>query len=713
MLYSRPHFDVEREILEQTVLFDNEMRRTPNRVALGGSLFLEIAGDVRPRAILYRHHARIKEVDLSDKVAKRVFIVEAVELGAMKSRLATAFDMSRMTIHNYLETKKHFGLEGLIQGYSSSESKSRRKQRAAHSEKRIPGSRAKQLAEIRKEARQQQPAAKQLGLNYSFAGEDGAARVEEHEQPFVEKHDWEATRYAGVFAYLFPLIGRWKWLQLVMGHFGSGYKIFMVFLLMAARNIRSVEQLKNIRSREAGLVLGLGRLPCRPKIWEWFYGAAHRGISRTLLCDYFRGQLRAGLVGLWLWFTDGHLLPYTGKESVRFAYHTQRRMPAPGQTNMVTCDSSGRVVDFEIQEGKGDLRSHILAMGRKWAGEIGQHPVMVFDREGHGAPFFSALVRDGIPFVTWEKNADAAELAGVSSDRFLEEFEFNEKQYSVFEEEKSYRHTPEDASESPHSFKLRRIYVWNKSSRRRVCGLAWDGDKGMSTADCARAILQRWGASENSFKHIQERHPFHYRPGFKFVESERQEIENPAIKEKQGLIQRIKTALGKLYKKLAQSRETLNKDGGVRRNSVREQLKSAIGKQEAELERAQEAKRHLPKRIDVSSLQDYRSFKRIDNEGKNLFDFVICSVWNARKQMVDWLQPYFNQENETVDLFYAITSCHGWIKSTEREVMVRLEPLQQAKRRLAQEQLCRKLTSLGVQTPTGKYLIIEVGESPL
>jgi len=81
--------------------------------------------------------------------------------------------------------------------------------------------------------------------------------------------------------------------------------------------------------------------------------------------------------------------------------------------------------------------------------------------------------------------------------------------------------------------------------------------------------------------------------------------------------------------------------------------------------------------------------------------------------MVDWLRPYFNQDNEVVDLFYAITSCHGWIKSTEREVLVRLEPLGQDKRRLAQEQLCRKLTSLAVQTPTGKYLSIEVGESPL
>jgi len=690
-------------------MFITDIGKSGKRIDLGAGLFLEIIEGNRPKAILYRGNTRIKEIDLADKVGKRLFVVEAVDLGAKKSRLADALQMSRQSIHNYLEIRKHFGLEGLIHSYTPRESKSLRKQRDMHSEERIGGNKAKQLTEIRKASKQEE--ARQLPINFSFG--DGAVKVEEGEQPYSGEHGWESSRYAGVFAYLFPLLSQWKWLQLVMSHFGSGYKIFMVFLLMAARNVRSVEQLKNVRSREAGIVLGLGKLPSRPKIWEWFYSVAQRGISSVLLRDYFRHQLRTGLAGLWLWFTDGHLLPYTGKEPVRYGYNTQRRMPVPGQTNMVTCDITGRVVDFEIQEGKGELQSYVLAMGSKWAKETGAPPVMVFDREGHGAPFFSALVNDGIAFVTWEKHVDAAKLAAVEADRFREEFKFNGKRYSVFEEEKDYAHAPEDTPNSPHRFKLRRIYIWNKSSKRRACGLAWDGDKGMSTADCARAILQRWGASENSFKHIQERHPFHYRPGFKLVESEHQEIGNPAIKGKQNLIQRMKTALGKLYKKLAKAREVLNKDGGARSNSVHEQLKSAIAEQEATLERLQEEKRQLPEKIDVSSLQDYRSFKRIDNEGKNLFDFVTCSVWNARKQMVDWLRPYFNQDNEVVDLFYAITSCHGWIKSTEREVLVRLEPLGQDKRRLAQEQLCRKLTSLAVQTPTGKYLTIEVGESPL
>jgi len=46
-------------------------------------------------------------------------------------------------------------------------------------------------------------------------------------------------------------------------------------------------------------------------------------------------------------------------------------------------------------------------------------------------------------------------------------------------------------------------------------------------------------------------------------------------------------------------------------------------------------------------------------------------------------------------------------------VTVRLEPLQQPSRRAAQEQFCRKLTGLKATTPTGKALVIEVGQSPL
>ena len=74
--------------------------------------------------------------------------------------------MSRQTIHNHLETRKHFGLEGLIHSYAPRESKGLRKQRELHSEERAGGNKAKLLAEMRKANRREAP--RQMRLNFSF-----------------------------------------------------------------------------------------------------------------------------------------------------------------------------------------------------------------------------------------------------------------------------------------------------------------------------------------------------------------------------------------------------------------------------------------------------------------------------------------------------------------------------------------------------------------
>ena len=672
-----------------------------DRVSLGNGLSIEVTSGGRPHATLYRRGVFVKRVDLTDKTARCIFVVETVELGAKKSRLAGVLGISRQTIHNYLETQRVFGREGLVFSYSPKVSRNRGKQRQLHGKELAKGGKAKQLAEFRKKESAARP--KQLSIPPVLGS--GGKEVPVEEQPFSEVHDWQASRYAGTFLYLIYLVSSYGWLDRVMGYFGRSYKIFMVFMLMVARNIGSIEQLKNIRKREAGLILGMKRIPSKPKLWQWFYRAARLKVAEDLLKDVFFYQLRAGLVGLWLWFVDGHLLPYTGKEKVHHAYNTQRRMPMPGRTNMVTCDESGRVVDFEIQEGKGDLRQYILALKNKWKEELPEDAIIVFDREGYDSAFFSELISNDVAFVTWDKHVDHDKLARLSDDLFTEELEFKGKKYNYFEQEKVFVKDTE-------SIVLRHLHLWNRSSNRRTSGLAWTGAKEISAEDCVCAILNRWGASENTFKHLKDRHPLHYHPGFKLEDSEKQDIANPEIKEKEGILSRIRGTLSRLYKKLAKTKDSLNKDGSPRKNSIRKQLQARIDGLEAEQDQVATEKKQLPVRVDVSGLCDYKSFKQIDNEGKNLFDFVTGLVWNARKQMVDWLRPYFDQDNEVVDLFYAITECHGWIMSTRTEVRVLLEPMEQPKRRLAQEQLCRTLTALGARIPSGKRLLVEVGDSP-
>ena len=647
----------------------------------------------------------IKKVDLSDKPAKKLLVVEAVDLGATKSRLADALNISRQTIDNYIGSKERFGTEGLLGGYNPNMGKNLAQHRRRKQDKRIQGTKAVILAEERK-AKRIENLKKQLEFDFEF----GEKAVPSDEQPFNILHDWKSTRFAGIFPYLIVLTSKNQWLNLIMGCFGSAYKIFLVFLLMAARNVKSIEQMKNINQKEARLILGLNKLPHRKKVWQWFYAACNLRRS-TFLCKlFFKHQFLSGLVSTWIWFTDGHLLPYTGKQKVHSGFNTQRKMMMPGQTNMVTCDISGRIVDFQIQEGKGDLKAHIVELKKKWNQKLTETPIMVFDREGSGAPFFKTLIDNVIPFVTWEKHVDSKKLKELNDDCFNESFEMNNKKYRIFEGKKTF--TLEENGET-QVFALRKIYLWNQTSNRRTCGLAWDAGKPISTLQCAQAVLSRWGASENTFKHLYDRHPFHYHPGFKTMDSEKQLIANPAIKSIEKEIKDIRKKLGKKHKKNSKTRDVLNKDGSIRENSLKVRLESEIAELEVEYKKLLDIKKQLPEKVDVSTLEDYKSFKKLDNEGKNLFDFVTASLWNARKEMTDWLFCHYPHENEYVDLFYAITQSHGWIKSEADRVVVRLEPLQQPSRRKAQEQFCKRLNALKAYLPTGKILQIEVGPSPI
>ena len=156
------------------------------------------------------------------------------------------------------------------------------------------------------------------------------------------------------------------------------------------------------------------------------------------------------------------------------------------------------------------------------------------------AEFFHTLLENQVCFVTWEKYIDTHKLDAFASEMFTESFEFNAKTYRIFEGEKTFTHKLEDGRDE--EFTLRRIYIWNVTSNRRTSALAGVSPDKLSTQDCAVAILSRWGASENTFKHLADKHPLHYQPGFEMVDSEKQEITNPQYKQKQGMLARLKTA---------------------------------------------------------------------------------------------------------------------------------------------------------------------------
>jgi hypothetical protein len=532
------------------------------------------------------------------------------------------------------------------------------------------------------------------------------------QQPFAENHDFFRTRYAGKILVLITLISEFSWLRLITENYGMLYQIMMVFFFISAGGIASIEQMKNTSSREAGVALGIRTIINRHKLWKLFHPAAQLKLAGSMLKYFFKHQVENCSINRNILFVDGHTIPYTGKELVHSGFSTQRGIPIPASTGMMACDCSGKVVDFEIQEGKGDLRGYIANIGRKWKSFTKQMTLYVFDREGHGNNFFCGLVRDGIAFITWEKGCDRKLLAEIDESKYTINFKHNNKDYATFEETKVITEINDDGSKGKYEATLRFIYLWNKSRKLKTCVIGWTGDMTITTEDCARAILNRWGASENTFKHMINRHDWHYNPCFEFEESECQDIANPEIKVVTKKIDQLTKKLNKSYKLLSKTKVVMNADNTLRKNSVRDRLQRSITEDQNELSKLKEDKKQLPLRVDISTTGSEKRFKRIVRHGKEMYDLATMPVWNARKIMVEWLSSHYHDKNDVVDLLYKIISCHGWVKSTPTEIIVIIEPLEQPKRRLAQEQLCRKLTSLVARTPNGKRFVVEVGDDP-
>ena len=784
-----------------------EVVKNDARFDLGRGYLVYLPRGPRHQGDLYHHGLFIKRANLADKAELRIFAIELMQRNISQTRLAEVFKLSRQTLHNYRESYREFGINGLLHGYSPSQSKSEELQARVHVDKRRPGSKARELEALRRARKAQatgtpgeeefawdgeveaiytlqETAIEEVLVNHRTATQampdedqqltqsSSAESSQQPEQPlpraidalqesavqpvlsleplaptvapesnpsdaalppsspglpekvskvpYADNHGWEVNRNAGVFPVLMVLIGQSPWLQRLFRLFGDGWRIFMVFVLMAVKNIRSIEQMKHERQDEVGHLLGVGHLPALDGLWSWFHEAAGKQRSGVLLKEFFADQIRCGRVNARLWFTDGHLLPYSGQDKVHAAWSTQRRMPMPGQTNLVTCDEQGRVVYFDIQEGHGDLRAQILKLGEYARQQSlgATPPVHVFDREGNGLGFFSELVRSATPFITWEKNANQAHLMALQDEDFTDSVQVNGTDYRLLEEVKSCTYKPacEPGVQQPepeHRFELRRVVLCNLRTQHRASVLCWDAGLKLSAQEVVCAMLGRWGASENTFKHIQARHPYHYHPGFCVTQSEKQDIANPEIKVVQKKIEVLQKQLVPLYKKLTKTLPVFNQDGSERMNSLHRRLTQDIAASEERTSALKASKAKLPERLDVTGLSDYRSFKTIDNEGKNLFDFVTTSVWNARRLLLDWLGQSYAKDNDRVDLLYAIFNCQGWIRSDDQWVVVRMEPLQQPARRYAQEQLCRKLTGLGAKIPAGKWLRVEVGDSPM
>ncbi|MGH7457403.1 MAG: helix-turn-helix domain-containing protein, partial [bacterium] len=330
-----------------------------------------------------------------------MLIVELVnDMGASPSDVAEALDISRQTVYNTLDTYEAFGADGLL-----------------HSDKRGTGNKARQHEQRRDKARgaQQKITANQSALPLS-TGE--AVAAETMPQNFNPTHEWQPSRYAGGMIFSAILENDWNFTAFFANTYGKLANVFIFFTQMLIHGIKSIEQLKAVKSRELGVVCGVEHAPSRTKFSQWLHTVAEKAHGAALIKQFFVNQIKAGLVSCYILYADGTFIPFSGKERVHKGYFTQRRLAMPGQTNIVFHDATGRIVYFQLEEGNGDLRQAIETIST----EVKNHfqealsPLIVSDRGSWGVEHFDRMSLHRL--LTWEKYTNDAEIQALSADLF-------------------------------------------------------------------------------------------------------------------------------------------------------------------------------------------------------------------------------------------------------------------------------------------------------
>lgn len=657
-------------------------------IQLGNRIGIKDTGN---KIIVYRNGIPLKETEFKSGLDRRVLVVDLVEkYGASKMKLSKALNISRTSIDAWIKLYRQHGTEGLVN--SSKQGVGRKKASVVRPE-------GDKFKKIEQDNKRQRLLLEKQELKIQFP-EPEPTQESAKQEHFNQEQGYSENRYAGSFLYWAVVQHQFKFMQAVESVFGRYSAVIYLFVMMHVNRIGSLEQFKTVFKKEFGVLLGLPKLLSAPKLWKMIHEAVSLKKSLALRLHFFKYQMQKGLVSLWYLFIDGHFIPYTGKKKVHKNFHTQRAMMEPGQNEIFVHDIQGRIVYFDLQEGKGNMLGVIKEQSKTIAPYLdGKPPLFVADKEIWGVDKFLSL--QDCRFITWEKNTNVEETGSIDSGLFSEPFELNNTEYQVYETSKVYK----DIKGS--SIELRRIVIWNKKTGKRPVAVALDEYE--DTLTLAKAMLNRWGKSENSFKHMGNRTKMHYNPVIKISQdSQNQEIANPQYIKLNKELSSLKRQLFTTERKIGQKPITQNKDGSIRKNISRDDLLAQQSKLQSQIQEKKAKLEECPQRVDSSSIEGKKQFKVIDTEAKNLWDISETIMWNGRKYLSKLLEEYLPNERDLLPVLDAITSSKGKVKMTKDAVIVVLEALERKQFYQAQLQLCRKLNQMNVKFSNQKTLFFDV-----
>lgn len=363
-----------------------------------------------------------------------------------------------------------------------------------------------------------------------------------------------------------------------------------------------------------------------------------------------------------IFYVDGHMRRYTGKQVVRKGWRMQDRRVLPGSTDYYVHDEDGRSV-FRVPVTSHDsLTAWLQPIAKRLRDGLGddERILLAFDRGGAFSEHLAELRDAGIEFVTYER-APYPKIAVTAFDRTIV---VRGETYQLHES--------------------RNKNLGDKRGRIRRIGLLTPGGKqinlvAISTAPAEQlvAILLgepavrvpsgRW-QQENAFHHddarwginqLDDRAVEPYPPGTI--------IPNPARRRLDRSLRLARVAEGDARRKLACTTPAL---GELRRAAVEQDLAEAL-----ELQRDLEALRpQTPTHAPVEETVLAGKLVRHTGQLKRIIDVIRIVCANVESELAALIAPHLGRPREAKKVIANVLAAPGRVTVTDQAIHVRLAP---------------------------------------
>ena len=481
-----------------------------------------------------------------------------------------------------------------------------------------------------------------------------------------------ATRYAGAFLLYAALArldiwGVFRQLGAETGparRFGWEQTLATVIFCFALR-FRSIEDFKNVRREDLGIVLGEAEAPTvltlRGKIKALAESVDPLSISREL----FRRYLSLEPVWEGLYYLDGHFCPYYGQHPTPRGWDAKRRLAVKGHTDVYVHDARGRALFFFSQPLNDSLARAIPVAVEEIRRAHGPGPfTLVFDRGGYSGDAFRFLQEQGIGFITYLKGRQARRRYPRKQFRSgWFRFEGRRHVYRLFE---------------------KKTRISRAGSIRTVIFLGDDGHQipvltNLSTSSKAAKVVHclrlRW-RQENDFKYLRDNYAIDQIVQYGAdQETQDRRITNPrrkALKEQVRLLSQQVQILE------AQLGRALDSNDERRRPSARGikiahgRLRSEIARKRQALTRLENRLRRTPGQISAKAVDKTRSLLREDR--RLVVNALKVAALNAEKLLVRQFDHTYKQPKDAFSVLRSLLHLPGHVRALGPDCLeVRLE----------------------------------------